>query len=320
MEKKLFELYREMLRIEMTENEIADRYHANERKMHTPIHLCNGQEAIAVGVCRNLKKEDMVFSNHRCHGHYLAKGGDLRKMIAELHSKETGCCKGKGGSMHLCDMGAGVALTSAIVAGNVPIATGSALADKLRKTGNITCVFLGDGATEEGAVFESISFAALKKLPILYVCENNQYAINTPLSEREIFCHVSEKFAKIIPVFTGDGNDVMEVYQLAKKCIENIRMGGGPVFVEWMTYRIRNHSNSDNGIDGRYRTQEEWERWNESNPLRKAERQLLSYSALYEDKIEACRKSIAKEIEEAFSFAEQSVFPKAEELYDNVWG
>ena len=138
---KLFELYKKMYRISLVEDVIADRYYGDVRKMHTPIHLCNEQEAIAVGVCENLKKEDVVFSNHRCHGHYLAKGGSLKGMIAELYSKDTGCCKGKGGSMHLCDMETGVAPASAIVAGNVSIATGYALGNKLKGNNAIACVF-----------------------------------------------------------------------------------------------------------------------------------------------------------------------------------
>ena len=182
-----------MKRIRMIEEAIANNYNNDIREMHTPIHLYNGQEAVAVGVCSELRKEDVVFSNHRCHGHYLAKGGDLNKMMAELHNRKTGCCKGHGGSMHLMDKENGVALASAIVAGNVSIATGFAMAEKMKKTTNIAVVFFGDGASEEGSVYESICFAKLMNLPIVFVCENNLYSIATPMEKREPNQDISSK-------------------------------------------------------------------------------------------------------------------------------
>lgn len=318
--KRLFELYKGMEKIAMTENAIADRYYENVRKMHTPIHLCNGQEAVAVGVCENLKKGDMVFSNHRCHGHYLAKGGDLKRMIAELYSRKTGCCKGKGGSMHLCDVEAGVSLSSGIVAGNVSIATGYALGNQLKGNSNISCVFFGDGASEEGSVYESICFAKIKNIPILYVCENNLYAINTAYELREPKKYITDKFAEILSVKVVDGNDIEAVYDSANDAIDRIRRGQGPVMLEYLTYRTRAHHNIGNGIDGHKRTQEEWDMWNERNPIKLAEKRLVEMDEKYIVCIENYRKEIEKEIEKAFKFAEESSFPDAVELWEDVWG
>lgn len=318
--QKLFDLYKGMVRISKTEDEIAKRYNGAIRKMHTPIHLYNGQEAVAVGVCDNLLKEDMIFTNHRCHGHYLAKGGDLNAMIAELYSKETGCCKGKGGSMHLCDVEAGVSLASAIVAGNVSIATGYALGNLLKKNGNIACVFFGDGASEEGSVYESICFAKLKKLPILYICENNKYAINTPLKDREPCEHVSDKFANILPVSVEYGNDVETVYCTAKKAIDSIRRGDGPCLIEYMTYRTRAHHNVGTGIDEIYRTQEEWNFWKKKDPIEYAKQKLVESCTSYLNKIKEYESNLVIEIEDAFAFAEDSSFPNISQLDKHVWG
>ena len=216
-------MYRSMLRIRMTETAIADNYYNDIREMHTPVHLYDGQEAVAVGVCMQLNMDDVIFSNHRCHGHYLAKGGDLNAMIAELFTKETGCCHGMGGSMHLTDRSAGVAVSSAIVAGNVSIAAGYALAIKQQKKSSLAVVFLGDGASEEGSVYESVCFSKIHKLPILYVCENNGYAISTGWEIREPLSSVSEKFETIVPVRKIDGNNVLEVFEEAGNVLEQDR-------------------------------------------------------------------------------------------------
>ncbi len=317
---KLYELYKKMRRIACVEDVIADKYYEKDRKMHTPIHLYNGQEAVAVGVCENLDREDVVFSNHRCHGHYLAKGGNLKKMVAELYSKNTGCCKGKGGSMHLCDMEAGVAPASAIVAGNVSIATGYAMGNKLKGNYNVSCVFFGDGASEEGSVYESICFARLKKLPILFVCENNRYAINTPLEEREPLNTISEKFSNILPVSVLDGNDIEVVTGSAKEAVTEIRNGKGPIFLEYITYRTRAHHNIGDGVNEKIRTQEEWNMWKEKDPVELARKSLIKHSRKYVRLIDLYEEELMKEIEEAFAFAEESPFPKKEEMWEDIWG
>lgn len=311
--------YKEMKRIRMVENSIADNYNNKIREMHTPIHLCNGQEAVAVGVCQQLKREDTIFSNHRCHGHYLAKGGDLKKMIAELFTKKTGCCEGKGGSMHLTDRHAGVGPSSAIVAGNVPIATGYAMGLKQQKKDEIVVVFFGDGASEEGAVFESISFAQIHSLPIIYVCENNLYAISTDFEYREPVKQIARKFQTIVETHVINGNDVIEVAEYTKNAIKKIKKEEGPVFIECMTYRYRDHHNVGTGIDI-YRTREEWLAWKQRDPIICLENRLLQNNWISKEEIEMCDRKFQKEIDEAFEYAHESPLPTKADLNCDLWG
>lgn len=316
---QLFNLYKSMKRIAMVEDSIAERYNSEIRKMHTPIHLCNGQEAVAVGVCSCLEKEDMIFSNHRNHGHYLAKGGNLKAMIAELYSKETGCCHGKGGSMHLFDLENGISLSSAIVAGNVSIATGYALANKLKKNGRVTCVFFGDGASEEGSVYESICLAKIKNIPIIYICENNRYAINTPLSDREPFSYISQKFERIIPCRIIDGYNIEDIYTQTKDAVNNVKAGNGPILLEFMTYRFRDHSNTGDGVNTFIRTQDEWDSWKKRDVIVELENKLIFEDKIYKTKIQRYIEDVNKEILNAFEFAEKSDFPTKEALFKNVY-
>lgn len=320
MNENLLDLYRAMKRIRMVETAIADNYNNEVREMHTPIHLYDGQEAVAVGVCSVLNKEDVIFSNHRCHGHYLAKGGDLNKMIAELHNKETGCCKGHGGSMHLMDKENGVALTSAIVAGNVSIGTGYALAEKMKRRSNIAVVFFGDGASEEGSVYESICFAKLQKLPIVFVCENNLYSIATPLNRREPNRDISSKFETILPVQKVDGNNVLAVREAAWNAVETARKGQGPSLLECMTYRLRDHHNIGNGVDGRFRTEQEIEEWKDKCPIEKLKERILQESVSTEKELHEIEQEITQEIESAFKYAQSSSCPDTAELFDGLWG
>lgn len=315
----LLKYYTEMKRIRLVECAIADNYFNDVREMHTPIHLYDGQEAVAVGVCQQLESEDVIFSNHRCHGHYLAKGGNLRKMIAELFTKETGCCKGKGGSMHLADKSAGVALSSAIVAGNVSVGTGYALGFKQQESHNIAVVFLGDGATEEGNVYESICFAKLHALPVLYVCENNLYAVSTAYDVREPLHRVSDKFKTIIETHIIDGNDIFEVANISSDCIKRIRNGEGPVFLECMTYRFRDHHSIKTGIESGYRTLEEWQDWNAKCPIKALENYLISKNWIDTEKIISIEEELQNEILDAFHFAHESSLPRPESLFENVW-
>lgn len=320
MNKNLIDMYKAMKRIRLTENFIANNYNNKIREMHTPVHLYDGQEAVAVGVCSLLTKDDVVFSNHRCHGHYLAKGGNLKSMIAELHNKETGCCKGRGGSMHLMDRENGVALTSAIVAGNVSIGTGYALALKMKKSNHISVIFFGDGASEEGSVYESICFAQLHRLPVVFVCENNLYSIATPLNRREPGQDISSKFETILPVQKVDGNNVFVVYDAAKAAIEKARGGQGPSLMECMTYRLRDHHNIGDGVDGRFRTNQELEEWKEKCPIKKLEKKILEECVVDEKELCEIEIGIRKEIEEAFRYARNSSCPDEAQLFDGLWG
>jgi len=296
------DLYKDMLRIRLIEESIASRYH--EQKMRCPVHLSIGQEAVAVGVCKAALQTDYLISNHRAHAHYLAKGGSLKAMIAEIYGKATGCCMGRGGSMHLVDRSVGMYGSTPIVGGSIPIGVGLAFATMLTQEKNITIIFFGEGATEEGVFAESLNFAALKNLPVLFVCENNFYSVYSPLHVRQSKQRDRAAIARAHGILakTGDGNDVEEVYRLAEEAVTSIREGNGPVFLEFDTYRHREHCgpNFDNDIG--YRTEEEFLFWEKKCPI-KLQAQRVN------EGIELLGLPILSEIEEAFAFAEQSPFP-----------
>ena len=305
---KLLLFYYNMLRIRMVEERIADLY--PEQEMRCPVHLCIGQEAVAVGVCTNLLKEDYVLSNHRSHGHYLAKGGSLKAMIAEMYGKATGCARGRGGSMHLIDLSAGFLGSAPIVASTIPIAVGAALGEKMRNKNIVSVVFFGDGAIEEGTFHESINFAVLKKLPVIFVCENNLYSLYSPLSvrqpeRREIFM-LANGYG--IESHQADGNDVIEVYNLSTQAIRKAR-GNNPVFLEFKTYRWREHCgpNYDNHLG--YRSQDELQEWEKRCPIRRLEDYLLNEFAMDKSRISEISRKIELEIDEAVDFAKKSPSP-----------
>lgn len=311
--------YRDMLRIRMTEETIASKYNGSVREMHTPIHLCIGQEAVAVGVCNQLKKDDYVFSNHRDHGHYLAKGGSLDKMIAELFTKNTGCCHGMGGSMHLADKEHGVAVSSSIVAGNVPIATGYAMANKMSNNDNVVVSFFGDGASEEGVVYESICFAAIHNLPIIYVCENNLYAISTGFKPREPLSDIASKFSNICETKVVDGNDVFEVADATSNALDRIKEGKGPCFIECLTYRLKDHHNTKTGVESGYRSQQEWDKWNDNSPITKVEDLIRENCWLTESDMREISTDIERKILHAFEEAHNAELPDTNKYKDYLW-
>lgn len=307
----LHELWRSMVRIRMVEEEIAKRY--PEQEMRCPVHLSIGQEASAVGVCAALKSTDWAFSGHRNHAHYLAKGGSLRSMISEIYGKETGCCGGRGGSMHLTDQSAGFIGATPIVGSTIPIAVGAALTAKLEAKGRVVVVFLGDGAMEAGVVHESLNFAAVRSLPILFACENNLYSVYSPLSVRQ---PDNRSLADIaaghgVKTLKVDGNDVNDVYENTCNAVRNLRDGSGPVFMELSTYRWLEHCGPGYDNDIGYRTEEEFQEWKRRDPLMingKDSRELLKPGELEE---------ISSEIQEAFSFAINDNFadPKTASLF-----
>lgn len=298
-------LFQEMLRIRMIEEAIAHRY--KEQKMRCPVHLSIGQEAVAVGVCKAALHTDFLVSNHRAHAHYLAKGGDLKAMIAEIYGKETGCCRGRGGSMHLVDRNVGMMGSTPIVGGTLPIGVGMAFASLLKKEDRITLIFFGEGSTEEGVFGECLNFAALKRLPVLFICENNLYSVYSPLDVRQPKERDRVAIAKAhgIRAVHGFGNDVMDVYKKSEEAVRWVREGKGPAFLEFDTYRHREHCgpNFDNDIG--YRTEEEFLAWEKKCPLKICQDKLK----LSEAEVESLRGPIQKEIEEAFAFAESSPFP-----------
>jgi pyruvate dehydrogenase E1 component alpha subunit len=315
--KLKLELYESMLLIRRVQEQIARDYHKDEMK--TPVHLCIGEEAIAAGVCKALDKQDLVFSNHRGHGHYLAKGGDLKKMMAELFCKETGCSKGRGGSMHLIDRVVGIAGSSSIVAGGVPLATGAAFAQNMRKEKNISVVFFGDAASEEGVVYESMNFAALKKLPILYICTNNFYAVCSPIRQRtarQIY-RIAEPFN--IPTTVIDGTDVEKVYAVTVEAVKMIRRGQGPVFIEMKAYRWLGHSGGKEDHSMGYRSEAELECWKKECPVTKYEKKLYRGKLLNATSELKMEDGIKKKITTAFAYARKSPLPKGEDLLKYVY-
>lgn len=313
------DLYYQMLRIRMVEEAIAALY--PQQEMRCPVHLCIGQEAVATGVCANLKKDDYLMSNHRSHGHYLVKGGDLKAMMAEMYGKITGCAQGRGGSMHLIDLSVGFLGSAPIVASSIPLAVGAALGIKMRGKNNISVVFFGDAAIEEGLFHESINFAVLKKLPVVFVCENNLYSVYTPFSDRQPKGRKIFSLAKAygIESFQADGNDVLEVCSLSRKAVQKTRNGRGPVFLEFNTYRWREHCgpNYDNHIG--YRSEKEFLAWKARCPIKKLERRLLKKGFLNRSIISEFSQKIKLEIDEAVNFAKKSAYPNKDMAKNHIY-
>ncbi|PKN09460.1 MAG: dehydrogenase [Deltaproteobacteria bacterium HGW-Deltaproteobacteria-8] len=311
-------LWRTMLRIRRVQERIESEYLKDEMK--TPVHLYIGQEAIATGVCAALRTDDAINSNHRSHGHYLAKGGDLPAMMAELFCRKTGCSKGYGGSMHLVDVAHGNMGTSAIVGGGIPIGTGQGLAFQMRKLDRVSVVFFGDGAADEGTFYESLNFALLKKLPVVYVMENNGWAVCSPTATRHCGDNVFHKGATD-RLFSAkiDGNDPELVFATAQKAVERARRGEGPSFIECVTYRILGHAGCVTQDPKGYRDPAEIEAWRERCPVCAYQAKLLAEGVLDEQVLNATETMIAAEIDAAFDFARQSPLPTAADLHQNLF-
>ncbi|MBI3320389.1 MAG: thiamine pyrophosphate-dependent dehydrogenase E1 component subunit alpha [Candidatus Omnitrophica bacterium] len=315
----LHRLHADMLRIRIVEERIAERY--REQEMRCPVHLCVGQEAVPAGVCAALGTQDYVMSGHRSHGHYLAKGGSLPAMLAELYGKATGCSRGKGGSMHLVDVKAGFLGATPIVAATIPIAVGTALASALRGQSRVSAVFFGDAAPEAGAFHESLNFAALKRLPVLFVCENNFYSTASPLSVRQPAGReiVDTGCAHGVESHQADGNDAVAVYELARRAVEKARQGDGPTFLEFKTYRWREHCGPNDDVDLGYRTKAEVDAWKARCPIRRLEDRLLADGVLTPPDIEQLTRRIEAEFAEALAFAKASPFPEPQELSSHLY-
>ncbi len=305
--------YKSLYLIRRVEEEIARNYPTD--KIKSPVHLSIGQEPVSVGVCSALKPDDVVFGTYRGHAMYLAKGGSLKKMIAELYGKEAGCAKGKGGSMHLIDREKGVMGTSAIVGTTLPLSVGYAYGLKYKGMDSVVVSFFGDGAVDEGAFHESMNFAALKKLPILFVCENNFYAIHSHHLKRHHSDNICERAKGYgMPSFRIVDNDVFKIYEFTKRHVERMRKGKeGPVFLECVTSRWKEHVGPNEDFHLGYRDKDEIKYWVENDQLKKI-RPLLSQESA--SKIES---EIEEEINEAFQFAEETPFPEKEELYKDLF-
>ena len=308
-----YDLYYRMQRIRSVEEEIAKRY--NEGNMRCPVHLSIGQEAISAGFSLAVEKKDFAVSTHRGHAHYLGKGGSLKSMIAEIYGKSTGCSNGKGGSMHLIDLDVNFFGTSAIVGNSIPVGAGLALSAQLKKTDQISCIFLGDGATEEGVFYESLNFSALKNLPVLYICENNLYSVYSPLSVRQPKDRSITQMVESIGIESEciSSQDALQIYQTIKNKIDAAR-NKGPQFIEFFTYRWREHRgpNFDNNLG--YRSEKEFNDWKAKDPINLIKKKLLD-NAL----IKQIDKDIENEINEAFTFAESSPFPNQKEAFEGVF-
>lgn len=316
--QEMIALYRTMLRIRRVEETLADRY--VEWQMRCPMHLCIGQEAIAAGVCAALRHDDVAYSNHRAHGHYLAKGGSLNAMIAELYGRATGCCGGRGGSMHLIDQRVGFMGATPIVGGTVPLAVGAAWAARLQGNDRLGVAFFGDGCFEEGVMHESLNFAALHRLPVLFVCENNNFSVYTPLSERQPArpIHVVAQ-AHSWGTWHSDGNDVEAVLAVAREAVDRASTGEGPQFLELDTYRWREHCGPNFDDELNYRTAHEIAAGKASDPVAHTRAKLLQRGCVTAPEIEALTQEIEREIEQAFEFALSSPIPSphdgAKKLY-----
>lgn len=282
------------------------------------VHLYIGEEAIATGVCANLTHADYIQSTHRGHGHTIAKGANVDRMMAELFGKRTGYCKGKGGSMHIADFSVGMLGANGIVGGGYTLATGAALAEKIKKTNNVSVVFFGDGASNRGTFHEALNMAALWKLPVIFICENNEWASTTPAMNSTSVKDISDRAIGYgVPGVIVDGNDVLKVYEESGKAIERARKGEGPSIVEMKTYRIKGHFVGDPEM---YRTKEEVQkRFDENDPIKRFEAKVLSEGLLNEVEIKKIQDEVVLEIDAAVKFAFDSPFPSVDELYDDLY-
>ncbi len=315
---KLLELYRVMMTIRKVELKIDSEYKNDEMK--TPIHLSIGQEATSAGVCINLRRKDYVFGTHRSHAQYIAKGGDIKKMIAELYLRITGCSSGRGGSMHLMAPEVGILGSTAIVGGSIPIGTGTALASKISGDGKVSAVFFGDGAVDEGTFHESLNFASLKKLPVVYICENNAYAINSHQSARHPKDNIYEWAESYdIPGYQIDGNDVVKVSEYAAEAIERCRRGEGPTLLECMTYRWKGHIGTVNDVGEGQRSQNEYDYWLSKCPIRWYTTYLYDIGLLNKAAENNINSEIDSLVNEAFEFAVNSPKPDPKALMDFVY-
>jgi TPP-dependent pyruvate/acetoin dehydrogenase alpha subunit len=308
-------IHRSMLRIRRFEEQILEVYTSG--LMHGLAHLYIGEEAVAVGVCTALRDDDFITSTHRGHGHCVAKGGKLDEMMAEVMGRVTGICRGKGGSMHIADMSIGILGANGIVGGGFGIATGAALSAKLRKTDQVAVCFFGDGASNQGIFFEVMNYAAIWDLPIVYVCENNQYGEYTATDAVTAGDNIADRAKPFgIPGSTIDGNDVEVVYNSANEAIQRARTGGGPTLIECMTYRHRGHHVGDPG-DG-YRPEEERKEWQEKDPIVRYKAALIE-SGIKEAELDQIDQEVKAEVADAVEAAQGAPWPGVEEVDQHVY-
>ena len=314
--EELIQMYREMLTIRRFEERASRDYRS--RAIPGIVHSYIGQEAVAVGVCANLRIDDRIVSTHRGHGHCIAKGADLKRMMAELYGKRTGYCKGKGGSMHIADFSIGMLGANGIVGAGLPIAVGAALAAQLEGGDGVAATFFGDGACHEGEFHESLNLASIWKLPVLFVCENNLYAVNMPAWYAISVADIAQRATSYsMPGIVADGNDVIAVYEAAQEAVARARAGGGPSLLECKTYRWRGHFEADYIPD--LRPPQEIEDWKVKCPIASLERRLLEAGILTTEELSKIDSLVLSQVEDAVRFALESPLPAPEDALEDVF-
>jgi len=308
----LLRMYRTMLTIRQFER--ASVRLLQQGLVIGSVHVCTGQEAVAAGVCLALNQDDYLTTHHRGHGHCIAKGMKLNGMMAEMMGRETGCCKGRGGSMHVADLSIGILGADGVVAGGVPMTVGAALSARLRGTKQVAVAFFGDGAINAGQFHEAMNLAAVWKLPVLFVCDNNQYAISTPVADATAGNLTLRAKGYGIPGRQVDGNDAISVYEATQEALEHARSGAGPSVIEALTYRWEGHSRNDPGTE--YRTREEIEAWKTRDPIARLGARLLEQKLATEPALAEIEQAVRRDIDAAVEFAKASPFPQAESVLD----
>ncbi|MDP6042929.1 MAG: thiamine pyrophosphate-dependent dehydrogenase E1 component subunit alpha [Dehalococcoidales bacterium] len=313
--EKLLDLYRTMVRIRRFEERVSEEFAAGN--IPGSVHVYIGEEAVATGAIAHLRKDDYIMSTHRGHGHLVAKGGKMNLMMAELFAKRTGYCLGKGGSMHIADLDIGMLGAAGIVGSGIPIATGAGLSARIRGTDQVTICFFGDGASNIGRFHEGINMASIWKLPVIFLCENNLWAVSVPTSTSLAIQDIADRgVAYGIPGVVVDGQDVMAVYEAVGEAVTRAKKGEGPTLVEAKTYRYRGHFEGDAGT---YRPREEIEKWLARDPINIFREQLTKTQMLTEKQVAEINKEALEEVAKAVQFAKESPFPKPEETLDNVY-
>ena len=312
----LRKLYQTMVRIRMFEQRIMELF--QQGRLPGFLHVSIGQEAVPTGVCAHLRPNDYISSTHRGHGDVIAKGASLDRMMAELYGKKTGYCKGKGGSMHIADLELGILGANGIVGAGIPIATGTALAFKMRRTDQVAVCFFGDGGANTGAFHEGLNLASVWNLPVVFVCQNNQYAESTPQRVHQKIKDISVRaMAYDVPSEIVDGMDVLEVYRVAGEAVARARSGGGPTLVECKTYRFYGHYVGDPGTA--YRRPEEVDQWKQRDPIASFSRRLLADGLATQAELKAVDEAVQHELEAAIHFAEASPEPELEDALQDIY-
>ncbi|HHY38085.1 MAG TPA: thiamine pyrophosphate-dependent dehydrogenase E1 component subunit alpha [Clostridia bacterium] len=316
---QLLNMYRKMVEARRFEEKVVELFYA--AKIPGFLHSAIGQEAIAAGIGAALEPQDRITIHHRGHGHCIAKGLDMKKMMAELFAKKTGYCGGKGGSMHLADFDSGMLGANGIVGGSIPHAVGVALADKMRGTGAVTVCCFGDGASNQGAFHEALNLASIWKVPVVFFCENNLYGMTVPQSYHQAIRNISDRAVGYgMPGVTIDGNDVLEVYVTVRRALDRARKGDGPTLIEAKTYRHRGHWEGDpDATEELYRPREEIEMWKARDPVVTFERELKERGYISEEEVKAIDEEARRKIEEAIAFAEDSPEPDISEALTDIY-